>query len=563
VLTLARYVPSRFRLGGAGEEQFEQQNAGLLRSAMLKRFESSAYAFQRTVEKMIASHEYFLSALEHGKVLTGDALREWASSDSDDMDTFVDALDEESADGIKDAAEYDSAALRAAVEADRGLLISFRDEVQGHHTGTDTKVTAPIEELAQIAEGAAEEGFTEDQRRDKHQVLLFSYYSDTVEHLHGKVLTAVEFDPRLACYRGRIATASGPDRRGRSEVIAGFAPRTAGGPDDEDLYDLVIATDVLAEGVNLQQARHVINYDLPWNPMRLVQRHGRIDRIGSNHREVFVRCFFPDLQLERLLGLEDRLQRKLKQAAAATGVGEVLPGFSGREVNITETRDEIDRLRREDATLFEDGGTSALSGEEYRRRLEAGLANPLIRQTVLGLAWGSGTGFVRAGSQPGFVFCARIGDHPKPWFRYVPLTHDLAVERDEQAQAVVIDDTLSCLAAADPTDPDTPATLTDGLYQAAFDAWRVAKDHIVARWMHNADPANLQRCSTSKPRVSQVRLTLLVDERRLTLDISLVTASTLKLHPTRRSPGQQRDQRFEPHSLDVLGGLLHEYVRAA
>ena len=62
----------------------------------------------------------------------------------------------------------------------------------------------------------------------------------------------------------------------------GFAPRSTEAPPrhDDDLYDILVTTDVLAEGVNLQQARHIINYDLPWNPMRLVQRHGRIDRIG-------------------------------------------------------------------------------------------------------------------------------------------------------------------------------------------------------------------------------------------------------------------------------------------
>ena len=103
--------------------------------------------------------------------------------------------------------------------------------------------------------------------------------------------------------------------------------------------------------------------------MRLVQRHGRIDRIGSDHAEVFIRCYFPDQHLEALLGLEERLQRKLKQAAAAVGVGQVLPGFAGRDVTFTETRDEIDRLRREDASLFEEAGPSALSGEEYRRAL--------------------------------------------------------------------------------------------------------------------------------------------------------------------------------------------------
>jgi superfamily II DNA/RNA helicase len=162
---------------------------------------------------------------------------------------------------------------------------------------------------------------TAQQVRDKRKVIIFSYFADTVEHLATQIRAAVEADDRLAAYRDRIATASGPDKRGRAETIAGFAPRTAGGQHAEDLYDLLIATDVLSEGVNLQQAGHIVSYDLPWNPMRLVQRHGRIDRIGSDHAEVFILCYFPDQHLEALLGLEERLQRKLKQAAAAVGGG--------------------------------------------------------------------------------------------------------------------------------------------------------------------------------------------------------------------------------------------------
>ena len=75
-----------------------------------------------------------------------------------------------------------------------------------------------------------------------------------------------------------------------------FAPRAAA-PDTyagQELYDVLIATDVLATGVNLQLCRNIINYDLPWNPMRLVQRHGRIDRLLSSHKRVYLRIFFPD-----------------------------------------------------------------------------------------------------------------------------------------------------------------------------------------------------------------------------------------------------------------------------
>jgi hypothetical protein len=521
VLTLARYVPSRFRKDTNKEEQYEAQNAGLLRSALLKRFESSAYAFRRTVEKMIGSHDRFLAALDAGMVLTGDALREWASSDGDDIEAFLDARADDDK-NVGFVSDYDAEDLREAVQADRNLLSQLEGVVRVLPADEDPKLKALIETLAQIAVDAEAQGVNDHQVRDKRKVILFSYFADTVENLAAQLALAIESDDRLAAYRGRMATAWGPERRGRAQVLAGFAPRTAGGQGAEDLYDLLIATDVLSEGVNLQQAGHIVNYDLPWNPMRLVQRHGRIDRIGSEHNEVFIFCYFPDQHLEALLGLEARLQRKLKQAAAAVGVGSVLPDFVPVDLTFTETRDEIERLRREEAALFEEGGPSALSGEEYRRTLEKELANPVTKSLVIGLAWGSGSGFVRTGAQqPGIVVCARIADHPNPWFRYVPLTSDYRVQRDETGVPIVIDDTLTCLAQADPSGADIPSlfgggapspfstptpglfgtdspSLFDGdghqaLYDAAFDAWATAKDHIHRAWMFNADPANLAR----------------------------------------------------------------------
>src|SRR5664280_1073958 len=78
----------------------------------------------------------------------------------------------------------------------------------------------------------------------------------------------------------------------RTSVLTTMSNRSAARAADR--FDIVVSTDVLSEGVNLQQARHIVNYDLPWNPMRLVQRHGRIDRIGSRYAEVFLRCIFPD-----------------------------------------------------------------------------------------------------------------------------------------------------------------------------------------------------------------------------------------------------------------------------
>ncbi|QQQ77407.1 helicase [Saccharothrix sp. 6-C] len=493
VLTMARYVPSQFRRDG-DTEQYEAQNAGLLRSALLKRFESSAHAFRRTVEKMIESHDRFLHALDTGYVLTGEHLRDFVAVDVDDTEDFFTELEDD--DGTLDASNYDVDALRRAVEADRHILSDFHERVRHVDHTSDPKIERLIDELATIAAEAHAEGIGDEDTRNKRKVLVFTYFADTADYIHTAVKDAVISDDRLQAYRDRHAAVSGSDRNSRTEVITGFAPRTAGTGNEDDLYDLVITTDVLAEGVNLQQARHIINYDLPWNPMKLVQRHGRIDRIGSLHKRVFMRCFFPDEDLDRLLRLEERLQRKLKQAAAAVGVGIVLPGVDPVERSITETRDMIDRIKREEATLFEEGGSAALSGEEYRRKLANAFKSSVTKNRVTALPWGSGSALVRSNADPAFVFCARVGDHDKPFYRYVPLNDDFTTRTvhaaDGDTTAEIVRDTLACLDHADPGDPTTPAApMDEHMYQAAFDAWTVARADIHRDWSLHTDPGRL------------------------------------------------------------------------
>ena len=323
VLTLARYAPSQYRLDRA-LETYELQLAGLLRSGLLKRFESSPHAFSLTCERMAASHDAFLALLGNGRVATGEALADWIATDSDDVDEVDTYLDGHI--GLTDdAAQYEVAQLRSHVERDRGLLRSFAAVARTVTRADDPTLAELAEQLAAIAAEAESTGLGAGDTRDRRKVLIFSYYADTVEWIVEFLEEVTRTDPRLAAYRGRIASLSGSmGTPNKDAVVWGFAPRTTDAPDgfDEDRYDIVVTTDVLAEGVNLQQARHIINYDLPWNPMRLVQRHGRIDRIGSRHSEVFVRCIFPDTRLDDLLGLEERLHRKLTQAAASIGVGE-------------------------------------------------------------------------------------------------------------------------------------------------------------------------------------------------------------------------------------------------
>ena len=324
-----------------------------------------------------------------------------------------------------------------------------------------------LERIAEEAERPNKDGVSAGDRR---KVIIFSTYAETVADVHARLDELIDNAPKgspLAAFKGRLAppvfgALGGDGQAQRAEVLAGFCPMTAGDLDDKgrpkskDQFDILVTSDVLAEGVNLQQAGRMVNFDLPWNPMKLVQRHGRIDRIGSPHKRVFIDCFFPAENLDRLLGLEATLQRKIAYANAAVGVGTVLPGQVADpsvEVLLHDVRADIVDLYNEDPTLLiEGGGSEALSGEEYRRRLSESLKMANVRRDVLQLPYGAGSGFVSPKiNQAGYVFCARIGNEEKPWFRFVATDATTwEARRDAEGMPTIIDDTLTCLIAADP-----------------------------------------------------------------------------------------------------------------
>jgi hypothetical protein len=494
-LRLARYTPSFFRhdrrqrLDVNEQLQREVNLAGLLRAGLLKRFESSAAAFALTCRRMAHSHDAFYAFLERGTVPAPESIAEWLTGESDaDYEAALNtALASASGSPL---ADFDAPALREAVVRDRDLLLAFAAEAEAVDAARDPKLTKLAEELAQIAAQASHEAYGEDDERDRRKVLIFSYYADTVAWVDAYLQDRVTSDERLAAYRGRVAAVSGDDALAtvsRNSSVWGFAPASTQAPAgrNDDLYDILITTDVLAEGVNLQQARHIINFDLPWNPMRLVQRHGRIDRIGSRHQRVYIRTYFPDRELDDILQLEDRLRRKIAQAASAVGVeGEILPGSKTSDVVFAQTRDEIERVRAQDPVLFEAGGElgNAHSGEEYRQELRAGLLDAAIADQVRALPWGSGSGMASAGSSTGYVFCARVGDHPMVQYRFVAVSED---------DPVIVRETLSCLARVR-ADPTTVRALSDDQRHGAYAAWALARADILRTWHEGEDARTLQ-----------------------------------------------------------------------
>lgn len=464
-LTMARYQPDLYRLGGGDGATAQQVTSALLLSQLLKRFESSLEAFRATLAKMIASHDRFLEILARGYVAVPRV----------SPDAFDEGLDEEDLERLlaedpnaRPAAEYASAELRDAVTADRELLRRLLARAATIPPTADPKLDALLETLASVEARAT--------HVDGRKAVVFSYFADTIDYL-ARFLATTD-DPRLGRYRGRIGITTGAaSSEARQRTVWAFAPRSSGAPNGTvEEHDLLLSTDVLAEGQNLQQCGTVINFDLPWNPMRLVQRNGRVDRIGSPHTEVHLHTFFPDAELDAMLDLEANLRRKIAQANAAVGVETgVLPGDRPVERVFDDTRLEIERIAAEDASLIEEkeAQLDAFSGEVFREELRQALMAAREHE-LTALPWGIGSGFASTRAR-GVVFAARAGSRVE--WRYVPLDGgDLA------------DDRLTLLGYVR-CGPETVRWLPEDVRARLFELWGRARDAILDARQAELDPA--------------------------------------------------------------------------
>ena len=489
-ITFARYAPDTYLLPAAGGDLLSDDDAqmaatvGLLRSGLLKRFESSVHAFRRTLDKLIGEHRAFLAALDKGHVVSTRFLQELSGTDDEALDELLDASGENSP-----AGDYEVGDLRRAVSGDLKKLEDLFQAARHVTPNKDPKLAALVEALTAISREAEEDALSDEDARQKRKVIVFSFFADTVGYVRGELAKEIERNPDLSAFRGRIVAVAGsrnvePEEVGRQGAVTGFAPLSTEAIEAEDRFDILISTDVLAEGVNLQQARNIINYDVPWNPMRLVQRHGRIDRIGSPHTRVFLRTIFPAQRLDQLLNLEQRIMQKIALAAASVGVVSPVQGGAGGSQVFSETREEIERLLREDPTLFERGGTAGAgqTGEEYRQTLRKALDHDA--EAITKMPFGAGSAMAKGEGQ-GVFFCASVG--MRTYLRFVRTTAAWSVAGD----APIISELGTCLRLIE-CDETAQRQMPPALEGAVFDVWEAARADIHAAWMLETDPKNLQ-----------------------------------------------------------------------
>ncbi len=231
-------------------------------------------------------------------------------------------------------------------------------------------------------------------------------------------------------------------RSGR--IIAQFAPVASGkNPLPDPQIDILISTDVLSEGQNLQDCGIIINYDLTWNPIRLVQRNGRIDRIGSPHADISIYNLFPEAELEALLHLIERLNDRI---STIDDLGLLDSSVLGEVVH-PRTFNTIRRIREEDGTVLdEEEARAELAGPEMLLKQLKDLLNRDGANVLTALPNGIHSGLRREKCHGMFFYfqAPRSGEGKRHFWRYIDAkTQEIKENRYEIAQLI------SCL-------PDEP-----------------------------------------------------------------------------------------------------------
>lgn len=182
------------------------------------------------------------------------------------------------------------------------------------------------------------------------KVLIFTQYADTARYLYDNLVNEVGQEELEVIFSGD---------KSKARVVGRFAPRANPEfrlPSGDTELRVVVATDVLAEGLNLQDCDTVVNYDLHWNPVRLIQRFGRIDRIGAEHDRVFGFNFLPEVELDRNLGLRQFLSNRIQEVHDSIGEDAAILDRS-EELNV-EAMYAIYEAKSGQLDLFEDGEES-------------------------------------------------------------------------------------------------------------------------------------------------------------------------------------------------------------
>lgn len=344
---LPKYISLTHKKSGLTQQGREQGIRRLMSINLLKRLESSVSSFRLTVERIKKLISKTIASIDSyqcgGCVLELTEITGSEDFDYDDQNTDYFTV------GTKvkiDLADMDYMSWRRELEKDAEsleLLSLMVSDITPEH---DTK----LQTLFQVIREKLERPINPGNRK----ILIFTAFSDTADYLYAHVGKYVKdnFGLETAEVTGAVEgkTTLGKFRADLNTVLTCFSPISKEKalllPESQDEIDVLIATDCISEGQNLQDCDYLINYDIHWNPVRIIQRFGRIDRIGSKNEHIQLVNFWPDMDLDEYINLKTRVETRMKiSVLTSTGDDDLIN--AEEKGDLEYRRAQLKRLQRE------------------------------------------------------------------------------------------------------------------------------------------------------------------------------------------------------------------------
>lgn len=338
---------ARGNLGMTGREQGLKT---LMTVNLLKRLESSVEAFRITLRKVGVAIDNALRDLENKDGRTADIGAAFGDIEADEDDFEIPSAPSVGKKYQIDLDDMDTTSWRNDLAHDRETirgLLEAMDLITPEH---DSK----LQRLKQVVLDKVLNPLNEGNQK----VLLFSAFADTARYLYANLEQTVHADNSLEL--GLVTGSTLPkttlgDGFDFQKLLTFFSPRSKGKadifPSEPGEIDLLIGTDCISEGQNLQDCDYVVNYDIHWNPVRIIQRFGRVDRIGSRNSMIQMVNFWPDISLDEYINLKERVENRMVIAdLAATADDNPLT----QESNDTKFRKEQLRRLQDEVIELED-----------------------------------------------------------------------------------------------------------------------------------------------------------------------------------------------------------------
>ena len=360
---------------------------GFCKSTFFKRIDSSGFSFLLTLYRHILRNAVFMYAIENKLPLPiGDEndIPDTFIEDEDINDIFTHDNDEEDrmgSDGMIVIPTDMRIYMQKAQEYYNFLTLKnnlawinstyFKRSLKTH-LKQDCEMLIKMIELCGKWNPSADQKLNELQdllnnTHGKEKVLIFTQYSDTANYIYHQL-----------CRRGfkHIDRATGGSTN-PTAIVEKFSPLSNHADvSSENELRILVATDVLSEGQNLQDSHVIVNYDLPWAIIRLIQRAGRVDRIGQESEKIFCYSFFPADKVEEIIKLRKRLNNRINENASIVGSDEVF--FEGNEKNLRDMYNEKSGVLDDD----EDDSDVDLASQAYQIWKNATDANPKLKQII-------------------------------------------------------------------------------------------------------------------------------------------------------------------------------------